>query len=315
MLPAPFSNAVVLTGPTGAGKTPLALEHAELLGAEIISMDSMALYRGMDIGTAKPTSAERTRVRHHLVDVLDPWASANVAWWLEQARSACQEIEGRGKRVLFVGGTPLYLKALMCGVFEGPGADDELRRRLVEEADRLGDAALHERLKKLDPVGAERLHVNDRRRVVRALEVVELTGKPLSAWQKQWSAGGLAKPENGADTKPQAASVLWLDLPRAELYDRINRRVESMFAAGLVDEVRRLRGLERPVSKQAAQGLGYKEVFAYLDGQQGLAETVALVQTRTRNFAKRQITWFRHLPDCRPATTQLTWDLWHPTIK
>ncbi len=309
MLPSPFQHAFVLTGPTASGKTRLGVEWALRWDAEIISMDSMALYRGLDLGTAKPTPEQRRQVRHHLIDVLDPWESASVGWWLEQARACCQDIQARGKRVLFVGGTPLYLKALLFGLFEGPPADAAFRRRMEEEATTHGSAALHERLRQEDPATAARLHPNDRRRIIRALEVLELTGKSLSAWQTQWA------PAAGENAKPQAAPILWLDVPRAELYARINRRVEEMFAAGLVAEAERLRSLGRPPSKEAAQALGYKEIFAYLDGKQSLAETVVLVQTRTRNFAKRQITWFRHLPGCCPTTSQLTEDLWQPTMK
>src|SRR5262245_18312987 len=157
----PFQNAYVLTGPTGSGKTELGLELALRLGAEIVSMDSMALYRGMDIGTAKPGIEERRRVPHHLIDVLDPWESASVAWWLEQAALCDRDIESRGRRVLFVGGTPLYLKALLVGLFDGPPADVELRRGLTQEAETLGRQALHERLARIDPVTAARLHAND----------------------------------------------------------------------------------------------------------------------------------------------------------
>jgi tRNA dimethylallyltransferase len=307
VLPSPFTHALVLTGPTGSGKTPLALELAEGLGAEIISMDSMALYRGMDIGTAKPTPAERSRIAHHLIDVLEPSESGSVAWWLEQARDACLDIERRGKRVLIVGGTPLYLKALVRGLFKGPAANAELRQRLQDAANLEGAAALHRRLAEVDPISAARLHINDRRRIIRALEVAELTGKPISAWQEQWRAS-----ETPAT---QSSNVLWLDLPRAVLYDRIDRRVEAMFAAGLVDEVDHLRASGQALSMEASQALGYREVLAYLQGKQGLLPTMDRIKTRTRNFAKRQITWFRHLPNCRPATTQLTRDLWHPTMK
>src|SRR5262245_61176090 len=180
MTPDVFQNALVLTGPTGSGKSQLAVELAERLGAEIISMDSMTLYRGMDIGTAKPGPEERCRVPHHLLDVLDPWESANVAWWLEQAAECCRDIEGRGKRALFVGGTPLYLKALLRGLFEGPPADLELRRQLLDEARRAGPQSLHGRLAQVDPVAAAWLHPNNLRRIVRALEVWQLTGKPIS---------------------------------------------------------------------------------------------------------------------------------------
>lgn len=318
MLPPPFSNALVLTGPTGSGKTPLGIELAQRLDAEIISMDSMALYRGLDIGTAKPTPAERSCVRHHLIDALDPWDSASVAWWLGEAKACCEEIERRGKQVLFVGGTPLYLKALLCGLFDGPPADHGRRRRLEQEAAERGAAALHERLAKVDPAGAARLHPNDERRVIRALEVFELTGRPINAWQQQWrgpkAKSDASNGEPGALATGEPPTILWLNPPRAELYNRINRRVEAMFAAGLIDEVERLRSADRPLSKEASQALGYKEVLAHLEGKQDLAATITLVQTRTRNFAKRQITWFRHLPGCRPATSQLTWDLWHPKM-
>src|SRR5207245_5577028 len=156
----PFKNVLVLTGPTGCGKTALGVELAERLGAEIISMDSMALYRGMDIGTAKPRAEEHERVSHHLVDVLEPWESASVAWWLKEAARCVATIENRGKRVLFVGGTPLYLKAMLRGLFEGPPADAELRRRLSQEADRAGCKTLHQRLAAIDPAAAARLHSN-----------------------------------------------------------------------------------------------------------------------------------------------------------
>jgi len=308
MLPAPFQNALVLTGPTGSGKTGLGIELAERRGAEIISMDSMALYRGMDIGTAKPGPGEREHVPHHLIDVLWPWESASVAWWLEQAARCTRDIESRGQRVLFVGGTPLYLKALLCGLFDGPAADTELRRRLTEEAEHVGPEQLHARLAAVDPAAAARLHVNDVRRVVRALEVWELTGKPISTWQQQWTPAG----EGGQGS---FHAVLWLDLPRPELYSRINARVEQMFAAGLADEVRALRGLPQPVSRAAAQALGYKEVFDHLDGRASLEETITRVQIRTRNFAKRQLTWFRNLSACFPVRRELTFAEWGLTIE
>jgi tRNA dimethylallyltransferase len=294
-----FDNALVLTGPTGSGKTALGIELAERLGAEIIAMDSMTLYRGMDIGTAKPTAEERRRVPHHLIDVLEPWESASVAWWLDRATDCCRGIAGRGKRALFVGGTPLYLKALLHGLFDGPPADLELRARLMKEAEQHGRSALHARLAAIDPTTARRLHPNDVRRIVRALEVWELTGRSLSSWQSQWGT-----------ERPIGDRCLYLDVPRAELYARIDARVERMIEVGLVDEVRGLRRLERPLSREASQALGYKEMFAHLDGQATLAETVVRIQTRSRNFAKRQLTWLRHMPECRPTTAELTCAAW-----
>jgi tRNA dimethylallyltransferase len=303
MAPDAFANALILTGPTGSGKTQLGVELAERLGAEVVAMDSMTLYRGMDVGTAKPGPEERRRVPHHLLDVLDPWESASVAWWLERAAACCRDIEARGRRPLFVGGTPLYLKALLFGLFDGPPADEALRRRLAAEAERLGRAALHARLARVDPAAAARLHANDVRRVVRALEVWELTGRPISAWQRQWPGAG-----QGGSPVPDRA--MWLDLPRPEVYRRIDARVEGMIAAGLVDEVRALRRLPRPPGREASQALGYKELFDHLDGRATLAEAVERIQTRSRNLAKRQLTWFRHLPGCRPVTPEEARGVW-----
>ena len=197
----------------------------------------MTVYRGMNIGTAKPTSAERGRVRHHLVDILDPWESLTVAAWLDRAVEACREISGRGKKPLFVGGTPFYLKALLHGLFPGPQADVELRKRLETEAERDGNTAVHRRLAAVDPKTAARLHTNDVRRIVRALEVHALTGKPISAWQQTWDSPAFT---DNPDTAPPPVRIpaVVLELPREELYDRINRRVSAMIDEGWVDEVR-----------------------------------------------------------------------------
>lgn len=276
----------VLTGPTGSGKSALALMLARRHEAEIVSMDSMALYRGMDIGTAKPDTRAREEVPHHLVDVLDPWESANVAWWLDRAQQACAEIAQRGRRALLVGGTPLYLKAFLFGIFAGAPTDPDIRRRLEEEVLKIGSQALHEQMRDVDPTAAARIHPNDRRRVVRALEVWRSTGRPISAWQAQWQG-------------PSVPIEIWcLSRPRAELYDRIDARVDAMFAVGLVEEVRGLLALPKPLSREAGQALGYKETIAHLRGEMDLEETVREVKTRSRNFAKRQLTWFRQLPGC-----------------
>jgi tRNA dimethylallyltransferase len=254
-------------------------------------------------------------VVHHLIDALQPWESASVAWWLEQARASVQDIEGRGKRALFVGGTPLYLKALLRGLFAGPPADLDLRRKLTAEAQRLGSPALHGRLAQIDSVSAERLHPNDLRRIIRALEVWELTGLPISSFQHQWTDVGQRADGANQSRRDAFPRVLWLDLPRTELYARIDARVSQMFAAGLVDEARRLRSLPHPISREALQALGYKQSFEYLDGHASLEQTVERVKTRTRNFAKRQLTWFRHLPECRPVAPELTFAAWHLTIE
>ena len=307
MTASPFANALVLTGPTASGKSALALELAERLNAEIISADSMTVYRHMDIGTAKPSATDRVRVPHHLIDVLDPWESASVAWWLERVEAAVADIERRGKIALFVGGTPFYLKALLCGLFPSPPADPELRKRLETEAETGGRQTLHDRLASIDPPTARRLHPNDVRRVVRALEVWHLTGKPISKWQQQdwWDA---------ESPRFRPGSCLVVDVPRDEMYARIDRRVEAMFAAGWVDEVRRLRDLPHPLSREASQALGYREISEYLHNRRTLADTIAEVQLRTRQFAKRQLTWFRALPGVEFCNAKLTFERWAATI-
>ena len=284
----PFHRAIYLTGPTAVGKTAVGVALARLLGAEVVALDSMTLYRGMDIGTAKPTFAERGGVPHHLIDMLDPWESASVADYRDWAFRVVADLEARGRRALFVGGTALYLKTLLRGLFEGPGADPALRRSLEAEADRLGNPAMHARLATLDPATATRLHPNDRRRVVRALEVIESTGRTLSEQQVEH-----IRPA------PESVQVYALERPRAELLGRIDRRVEAMFADGLVEEVRALRSGPRPLSMVPSQGVGYREVIDLLEGRGDLANAVSMTQARTRQFAKRQATWFRGLVEVR----------------
>jgi tRNA dimethylallyltransferase len=281
-------EAWFLTGPTAGGKTAVGLEVARRIGAEIISMDSMALYRGMDIGTAKPTPAEQAGTPHHLIDVLEPHEEYSLAQFIAAARRTANEIRARGRAVLFVGGTPLYLKGLLRGIFQGPPADWELRHRLQAEAQN-DPAALHGRLADVDPAAARRLHPNDTRRLIRAIEVFETLGRPISEFQQQFEVGRPA----------EACRVFVLDWPRSELYDRIDRRVDAMFAAGFVDEVGRLAERPQPLSRTARQEFGYREVLDHLAGECGLAETIELVKTHTRQFAKRQLTWFRSLSECR----------------
>jgi tRNA dimethylallyltransferase len=262
---------------------------AERIGGEIVALDSMTLYRGMDIGTAKPSLADRERVPHHLFDVLDPHEEFSVAGYLTAAERTLRDIVQRGRAPLFVGGTGLYLRSLLRGVFEGPHADWELRRRLTAEADAGGPDVLHQRLSAVDPVTAARLSPSDVRRVIRALEVYELTGAPLSAQQQN-----VPLPP---DERP--LHVYWLEPPRTWLHDRINRRVEEMFAAGLLDEVRTLLAQPQALSHTARQALGYKEVIDWLErGSGDVSDVLAEIQTRTRQFAKRQHTWFRNLEEC-----------------
>ena len=279
----------VLTGPTASGKTEVGLSLAELLGAEILSMDSMAVYRGMDIGTAKPTRQQQAQIPHHLIDLIEPHEEFSLAQYLTAAHRCVAEVRSRGRTPLFVGGTPLYLKALLRGIFQGPPADLQFRRRMYEEAQRFGHEHLHRRLAQVDPVAARRLHPHDLRRIIRALEVYEKTGVPISTLQQQFDR---ARPAD-------QCRVFVLHWPTEQLDQRIHRRVEAMFAAGFVEEVRRLKAGPKGLGKTAQQAVGYREVLEYLDGVRDLADTIALVQQRTRQFAKRQRTWFRSLSECR----------------
>ena len=278
-----------LTGPTAAAKSAVAIELAQRIDAEILSLDSMALYRGMDIGTAKPTAEQRRAVPHHLIDVLEPHEEYSLAQYVEAAGRCAAEIADRHRQALFVGGTPLYLKGLLRGIFQGPPADWELRRRLADQSRQHGAEWLHRQVACTDPVAAARLHPNDTRRLIRALEVHQKTGRPISQWQRQFDAG-----RSAADCR-----VFVLDWPKPQLYARIERRVEEMFADGLVDEVRRLLAGPKPMSRTARQAVGYREVIEHLEGRRDLDETVALVQQHTRQLAKRQSTWFRSLSECR----------------
>lgn len=277
-----FDQALILTGPTASGKSGIAISLAEKVNAEIISMDSMALYRGMDIGTAKPSAADRQRVTHHLIDCLDPWERASVAWWLDEAGRITSQIVRRNKRVIIVGGTPLYLKALLCGLFEGPDIDSKLRAELEEYSAEL----LYQRLQHLDAVAAKRIHPNDHKRLVRALEVYLQTGKPLSEWQQQFQG----------ESRHRPLPVICLDVPRDELYRRIDDRVDHMMQAGWLNEVKQLLQLPQPLSREAAQAAGYRELADHLAGKYSLEEAVEATKTRSRQLAKRQLTWFRHFP-------------------
>lgn len=278
-----FDHALILTGPTASGKSGMAQTLAHQLHAEIISMDSMAIYRGMDIGTAKPSIADRQHIPHHLIDCLDPWESASVAWWLTEASRVTRDILQRGKRPIIVGGTPLYLKALSCGLFESPDVDPRLRTELEQQPAQL----LHERLLLVDPEAAARIHLNDHRRLVRALEVYLQTGRPLSDWQQQFKTVPGVRP----------IPIICIDVPRDELYCRIDARIDAMMQMGWLDEVKRLLQLPKPLSKEAAQAAGYRELAEHLCGSYTLEEAIAATKTRSRQLAKRQLTWFRSFPD------------------
>ncbi len=287
----PALDCWFVTGPTASGKTGVGMEVAHRLGAEIISLDSMAIYRGMDIGTAKPTRSQRDEIPHHLLDLVDPDEEFSVARYVEAAHAAIADIRSRGREVVFVGGTPLYLKSLLRGLFEGPEADWKFRREVEAELATTGQAALHERLSQVDPVTAARLHPNDTRRLIRALEVYRLTGQPISHMQMEFD-------EQRMPT--ERYRVFALAHPRERLHERIDRRVETMFETGLVDEVRRLTASGKALGRSASQAVGYREVLAHLAGVEPLAETIEQVKVRTRRFARRQETWFRSLGEVRP---------------
>ncbi len=288
-----------LAGPTASGKTALGVELARRIGAEVVALDSMTVYRGLDIGTAKPTLAERGGVPHHLFDIVDPSAEFSVADYLAAALAACEGIVSRGRVPLFVGGTGLYLRSLLRGLFEGPAADRELRARWERELAASGEAALHARLAAVDPVLAARLHPRDSRRVIRGLEVFELTGRPLSEQQTQ------AAPRD----EDRPAHVYWLDGPRDWLHERIDQRARRMFADGLVDETRAVLA-STGFGTTSSRALGYAEVLEHLRGECSVEEAVERTITHTRQFAKRQCTWFRNLAECRPVAVgpDTDWD-------
>ena len=277
-----------LAGPTASGKSEVSLCLAERLNAEIISLDSMAVYRGMDIGTAKPGRTERAQVRHHLIDVADPHEEFSVAEFVRMAGQAAAAIVARGRIPLFVGGTGLYLRSLLRGLCESPASDRELRLSLEQEARVQGNAWIHAQLRTVDPASADRLHVNDIRRVIRAIEVYRTVGQPVSEIQQQRPC----PPED------QPRAVVWLAPPRDWLYRRIDQRVDRMMAAGLLEETRQLLLHDPPPGRTARQALGYRELIAVLEGRVAPTEAVRQIQTATRQFAKRQHTWFRNLPEC-----------------
>ena len=282
----PFDGAVVLCGPTAAGKSGLAVELAERLGAEILGADSQQVYRGLPIGTAQPAAELQARVRHHLIGFVAPPVRMTAAAYAELAGQAALELRSRGKRVLLCGGTGLYLRATLEGLFEAPEVDPELRRTLEAEAERLGRGALHARLAAVDAQTAARLSPNDLMRVVRALEVFEQTGVPLS--------------EQLASQKRRAPKVTWLGVapPREELFRRIEERTARLYREGLLEEARWLTS-EGLRDWAPASSLGYRDAIAHLDGRLALPEAIAQTARDTRRYAKRQATWFRAVPGVR----------------
>jgi len=277
---------VFLAGPTAAGKSALALALAEEIGGEIISVDSMQVYRGLDLGTAKPSSAERARVRHHLIDICELTEPFDAAKFVRRAHAAVAEIQARKKIPIFCGGTGLYFQAYLEGLGEAPPADEKLRAKL--EATPL--ASLLAELRARDPATFEKIDHQNPRRVIRAVEVIRLTGQPFSQQRASW--------DHASRRTPHAARLFCLTRPPDDLRRRINARVDEMFARGLVPETRKLLPLGLAENKTARQAIGYRQVVEHLRGERGLAETIELVKIKTRQFAKRQLTWFRRHGNC-----------------
>jgi len=281
--------AILLLGPTGSGKTALSLAFAERFHGEIISCDSVAVYRGMDLGTAKPSPEERARIPHHLIDVADPDQPFTAGDYSRQARAALRDIANRGKLPIVTGGTGLYLRALTEGLFPGPPRQQAMRDRLIRSLKNKSANWLHRMLTRLDPVSAARIHANDTPKLIRAIEVCLTAGRPLSR--------ELAAPD-GRNRDPLTGFRLLrigLNPPRAELYDRLNQRCAEMFAAGLIAETRALLACYGPV--KALDSLGYRQAQSIL--LKGVSEKTAVAEAQQghRNYAKRQLTWFRREPD------------------
>lgn len=270
---------LVILGPTASGKSALALEIARRTGGQILSVDSMQVYRGMDIGTAKPTLAERAQVPHHLIDVVDPNQVFTVARFVEMAYQVIASSAQKAVPLIATGGTPLYYKALFEGLFDGPPADESIRRDLRA----LPNEELARRLARVDAESASRIHVNDSKRLIRALEVHELTGKPISSFQKDWRGGAFR----------HHAHWIGLEWDRDVLNRRINARVKGMISDGWVAETRRLIETYGSLSATAAEATGYRELIHHLQGKTALDDAIEQIKIATRQLARRQMKWFR----------------------
>ncbi len=281
MTSAPTLYAII--GPTASGKSDLAMALARQLGGEILSVDSMQVYRGMDLGTAKPSAQEQRDVRHHLIDVVDPTEPFTAARFVEMADAVIADARTRNVPLIAVGGTPLYFKVLFEGMFEGPGADETLRAKLRA----LPNDELHRRLSQADPAAGLRIHVNDTRRLIRALEVLELTGQPISSLQTEWES----------PRQRHAARWIGLSWEKDAINRRINARVKTMLAAGWVEEVRALLDRFGTLSKTASEATGYAELIAHVQGTLTLDDAAEQIKIATRQLARRQMKWFKRFPE------------------
>ena len=273
----------MILGVTGSGKGRLAISLAESMGGEIISIDSMKVYRRMDIGTAKPSAAFRERVKYHLIDVVEPSESFSVGRFLELGYEAIEQIRERKRPVVAVGGTALYIKALLYGLFEGPGSDEKIRAELRSRERSEGLGELYRQLETVDPAAAGNIHPNDSKRIIRALEVYLLTGERISSLQQQFDA----------ERPVHDWRIIGLGRERAVENSRINARVKRMIDSGLVEEVRSLLTEDKPLSEQACCAIGYAEIIEHLAGRMSLEEAVEMIKKNTRRLAKNQRTWFK----------------------
>ena len=282
-MPLTKPKLVIVLGPTAVGKSELALELAPQIDGEIVNADSQQVYRYMDIGTGKPSEAERKNVKHHLIDVVNPDEEFNAALYRRLATEAIDRIQRGGKTAVVCGGTGLYLKALTHGLFTGPGQDPQIRRTLEAEINNTGLAGVYQRLVKIDGTVTSTIHPNDRQRIIRALEIYESTGKPLSEWQK----------EHAFHEEPFEVCKIGLLRERTELYDHINRRAERMIEEGLLEEVRGLVARGFTLDLKPLRSVGYRQMGAVIQGMMEQAEALAEMKQETRHLAKRQLTWFR----------------------
>lgn len=278
-----FSALIAIVGPTAVGKTEISIKLAERIGAEIISADSRQVYRFMDIGTAKPSPEERRRIAHHMIDVVNPNEEYTVADYKSGAEIAINLVIRKGKIPILTGGSGLYVRAVIDGIFSGPGSNPDIRKGLEAQAEKSGLTSLYDRLRQVDPAASSRIHPGDKRRIVRALEIYEITGRPISVLQEEGK-------EKNTDFNP---IMIGLNRSREELYGRIDKRVEKIFQQGFVEEVKTL--LEKGYGKNliSMEALGYREVVQFLEGKTDIEQTKSKIKLDTHHYARRQLTWFR----------------------